>query len=91
MRLLHGDQTGGLGPGTKLWFVASNGIRTEVAYTSEIIKTSGGLPSPDTDYIPQWATLGWWLRDDPAGRPDWGRLNQQSYKAPNKISKKDQT
>lgn len=91
-RLIPGDNLGKLNPGDALWVVGTDGVDVRVLYTSTIIKVSthGGPPSLDTDFIPQEIKLCWYLRDDPAGRPDWGRINQQSYKAPNKISKKDQ-
>jgi len=46
-----------------------------------------GIRIEVADEIPGWATLHWYLRDDPRGRPDWNHFGL--HRAPNKLSKSD--
>lgn len=59
--------------------VATDGIRFEV-----ILEGEDELPAFE------WATLYWYLDDDPRQRPDWNRVRGYNYTPPNKLSKSDQ-
>lgn len=39
--------------------------------------------------LPGWATLYWYLKDDPRGRPDWNRTVGYKAEKFDKISKSD--
>lgn len=54
--------------------IATDGLRTEVV---------------DSGAIPDWATLYWYLKDDPRTRPDWNRTLGYKAEKFNKISKSD--
>lgn len=54
--------------------VATDGLRTEVV---------------DVGVIPDWASLYWYLAEDPRQRPDWNRVVGYKAEKFNKISKSD--
>lgn len=70
-------------PGGKI-LVATDGVQFEVCFPQK-------TPVYDTIeyFIPEWATLFWFLKDDPKGRPDWNGTNRMDFTKANKMSKSD--
>lgn len=53
------------------------------------VSTDGVRFEVTTDYPAPWSKLHWYLRDDPKARPNWNRINMNSYKPDKKMSKSD--
>lgn len=54
-----------------------------------LIATDGMQFSVGGDEVPEWATLYWYLKDDPRHRPDWNRTLGYKAEKFEKLSKSD--
>lgn len=68
-------------PGGQI-MIATDGIRFEIIHPP----AEGNLVYWD---MSEWATLFWFLKDDPRGRPDWSGTQRQDFSKPDKLSKSD--
>ena len=48
---------------------------------------SDGYRAEVVEFVPAWATVYWYLQDDPRQRADWSSLVGYSHKPENKMSK----
>jgi hypothetical protein len=75
LRLIEGE------PPPHNYIVYTDGVRFGVIPIAVLEKGETLAPS--------WASLCWFLRDDPRGRPDWSGTNRMDFTKPNKMSKSD--